>query len=179
MNFISQLSEIVHKIRKTKTSRLVIGLDHNLDLLKVSTHGPMHRFLDEIMEIGLLPSVTRPTRITHSTATLIDNILIDQKYSERYKSCVLIENISDHLPCLTTLCGVTTPLNRAKKITSRDTRPKKLNALNQVLKQTDWNFLEETDDVDIKFKGFHELVTSAVDSCCPMRDRLITYKNVR
>ena len=121
ISFIAQLSELVHKIRKTKIFGLVIGLDHNLDFLKVSSHGPMHQFLDEVMEIGLLPLISRPTQITHSTATLIDNILIDQKFIERYKSSVLIENISDHLPCLTTLCGVTTPLNRGKKVTSRDT----------------------------------------------------------
>ena len=110
-NFITELSKLVHTIKKSKNTGIIIGLDHNLDFLKSSTHGSTHQFLEEIMELGLLPSITRPTRITHSTATLIDNILIDQKFSENYKSSVLIDNISDHLPCLTTLCGVTSPRN--------------------------------------------------------------------
>ena len=110
-NFITELSKLVHTIKKSKNTGIMIGLDHNLDFLKCSTHGRTHQFLEEIMELGLLPSITRPTRITHSTATLIDNILIDQKFSENYKSSVLIDNISDHLPCLTTLCGITSPWN--------------------------------------------------------------------
>ena len=110
-NFITQLSKLVHNIKRLKNTGLVIGLDYNLDFLKSSTHGPIHQFLEEIMELGLLPSITRPTRITHSMATLIDNILVDQKFSENYKSSVLIENISDHLPCLTTLCGIMLPQN--------------------------------------------------------------------
>ena len=39
-SFISRLSDLVRKIRKSKISGLVIGLDHNLDFLKGSTHGP-------------------------------------------------------------------------------------------------------------------------------------------
>ena len=84
------------------------------------------------MKLGLLPSITRPTRITHSTATLIDKILIDQKFSKQYKNSVLIENLSDHLPCLTTLCGVTTPQNQDKTVISRDTRKKNLDTLQVV-----------------------------------------------
>ena len=98
----------------------MIGLDHNLDFLKSSTHTPTHQFIDKLLDLGLVPTITRPTRITHCTATLIDNILVDQRYCEAYKSAVVIENISDHLPCLTTLCGVTAPRNRDKTICSRD-----------------------------------------------------------
>ena len=104
-NFITQLRRLVCDLRKTKNAGLVIGLDHNLDFLKSSTHKPTHLFLEEIMDLGLLPSISRPTRITRSTATLIDNILIDQKFSASYKSSVIIENLSNHLPCFTTFCG--------------------------------------------------------------------------
>ena len=110
-NFIADLSKLVHTIKKSKNMGIIIGLDHNLDFLKSSTHGPTHQFLEKIMELGLFPSITRLTRITHSTATLINNILIDQKFSKNYKSSVLIDNISDHLPHLTTLCGITSPRN--------------------------------------------------------------------
>ena len=124
------------------------------------------------MELGLFPSITRPTRITHSTATLIDNILIDQKFSENYKSSVLIDNISDHLPCLTTLCGIASPRNRDKTLISRDIRKKNLENLHHKLQNTDWGFLDDHLDVNSKFNTFH-------DNFCLLRERKIKYKNIR
>ena len=47
-NFIRQLSNLVHSIRKSKISGLVIGFDHNVDFLKASTHGPTHQFLEQL-----------------------------------------------------------------------------------------------------------------------------------
>ena len=127
----------------------------------------------------MLPSTTRPTRITHSTATLIDNILVDQKFTEHYKSSVSIENISDHLPCLTTLCGVMSPQNRDKTVTSRDIQRKNLDNLHHKLQHNDWGFLEDLEDVNSKFSGFHQYLTDAIDNFCPMSERKIKYKNVR
>ena len=132
-NFITQFTNLVQNVKKGKSTGLVVGLDHNFDFLKSSTHAPTHQFLEEIVDLGLPPSTTQPTRITHSTATLIDNILIEQRFSENYKSAVLIENLSDHLPCLTTLCGVTSPQNRDKKVTCCDTGKKNLDNLHRRL----------------------------------------------
>ena len=154
-------------------------MNHNLDFLKSSSHPPTHRFLEEMMDLGLLPSITRPTRITHSTATLIDNILIDQKFSENYKSSVLIDNISDHLPYCTTLCGITAPRNRNRTITSRDIHDKNIDKLVRELQQTDWEFLDSQADADSKFNSFHEHLTSIIDNFCPIREREISYKKIR
>ena len=53
---------------------MIIGLDHNMDFLKSHVHVPTNDFIEEILTTGLLPTISRPTRITKSTATLIDNI---------------------------------------------------------------------------------------------------------
>ena len=42
----------------------------------------------------------RPTRITHNSATLIDNVSISFNLSKTYTSGIIISDISDHLPCL-------------------------------------------------------------------------------
>ena len=131
------------------------------------------------MELSLLPSITRPTRITHSTATLIDNILIDQTFSKNYKSSVLIDNISDHLPWLTALCGITSPQNRDKTVTSRDIRKKNLENLHHKLQNTDWGFLDDHLDVNSKFNTFHQHIIESIDNFCPLQEREIKYKNIR
>ena len=78
-------------------------MDHNLDFLKSEVHKPTAVFIARNLEHDLISCITRPTRITKNSATLIDNIFIDNKYQESYKSDVLLENISDHLPCRVTI----------------------------------------------------------------------------
>ena len=51
------------------------------------------------------PIITRPTRITKSSTTLIDNILIDRKLLDSYYCGILLDDISDHMPCLLGLKG--------------------------------------------------------------------------
>ena len=89
-----------------KRCEVILGMDHNMDLLKTDIHGPTRRFVDAILEAGLMPSISKPTRISHTTATLIDNIIIDQKYNGNYESYVLLDDMSDHLPCAAVLENV-------------------------------------------------------------------------
>ena len=52
----------------------IIGLDHNLDLIKQSIHQKTQEFIENILDNNLLPTITKPTRISKSSATLIDNV---------------------------------------------------------------------------------------------------------
>ena len=47
--------------------------------------------------------ITRPTRITQNSATLIDNIYISNNLQCSFDSLILIEDISDHLPTVALL----------------------------------------------------------------------------
>ena len=48
--------------------------DMNIDLLKYHSHQQTERYLDMIYSLDLLPVITKPTRITNHTATLIEHI---------------------------------------------------------------------------------------------------------
>ena len=74
-------------------------MDHNIDLLKTMTHHNIQTFLETSFQEGMFPTITRPTRITKSTATLLDNIFINEELHSDDNSHILLDNISDHLPC--------------------------------------------------------------------------------
>ena len=93
--FLKQYKLMLETIRKTHKGETIIGMDHNLDLLKASTHEDTQEFLDLNFEQNKLPCITRPTHITKSTATLIDNIFISQYLHNSFDSCVLINDISE------------------------------------------------------------------------------------
>ena len=46
----------------------------NVDLIKVGTHGPTSDFVEGFTSGGFYPLISLPTRLTDTTATLIDNI---------------------------------------------------------------------------------------------------------
>ena len=63
------------------------------------------KFIELNLESNLLPCITRPTRITKSTATLIDKVLISKNLQGKQDSKILITDISDHLPSIVTING--------------------------------------------------------------------------
>ena len=97
-DFIETFNNQMTKINATK-SECIIGLDHNLDLLKQSIHPKTQEFLECILDHNLLPAITKPTRISKTSATLIDNILLSKKLQPEYKSLIIKDDLSDHLPC--------------------------------------------------------------------------------
>ena len=75
-------------------------MDHNLNLLKATYHKETQDFIDLNFNNNLLPCITQPTCITKSAATLIDNIFISHALHKSFDSCVLVNDLSDHMPSL-------------------------------------------------------------------------------
>jgi endonuclease/exonuclease/phosphatase family metal-dependent hydrolase len=71
--------------------------DFNLDLMKYHCHHFTSEFLDIMYSNMFFPLITRPTRITSNTATLIDNIFSNHLENFSF-SGLLFTDISDHLP---------------------------------------------------------------------------------
>ena len=47
--------------------RLIGGMDHNLDLIKSDKHQPTKEFIEINLENELIPTITKPTRITKNS----------------------------------------------------------------------------------------------------------------
>ena len=69
----------------------------------------------------MIPTITQPTRITRSTATLIDNIIISQSNCGNYIASILVEDMSDHLPTICVINSLMAMTREPLKICSRDT----------------------------------------------------------
>ena len=121
--FVQKLQAQITQGKRT-TRNIIIGLDHNLDLLKCDLHGATFKFMDMLYDQKLVPTITKPTRITTSSATLIDNIIINLELAVNTTSGILEENISDHLPCYNLIGGLGIKKEKSQIITTRDMRPK-------------------------------------------------------
>ena len=67
--------------------------DFNIDLLKVNIHAKTNEFVNDVISQGFLPKITRPTRITPHSATLIDHIYSNDN---RPTSGIIITDVADH-----------------------------------------------------------------------------------
>ena len=96
----SENSSILSKISKNKNfskcSLEIVG-DFNIDLLQFQNHEQTNDFLEASFSFGLLPVITKPTRITPTSATLIDHIWVKNK-SELHIAGIILCHISDHYP---------------------------------------------------------------------------------
>ena len=134
--FTSLFSQLIKKANDgNPNTNLVVGLDHNMDLLKHRTHRPTRSFVETIYDAGLAPLITKPTRIAHSSATLIDNILVSHKLLDSTIQGIICDNTSDHLPCYTLIQDLYLKKMQPQTITTRDLRAANINALKCKLKE--------------------------------------------
>ena len=55
---IDHIENIVTKVKLEKNHKqLILGMDHNFDLLKCNKHRPTKRFLDKMIVLNMLPAI--------------------------------------------------------------------------------------------------------------------------
>jgi hypothetical protein len=92
--FSSTLNDIMDMINTEKKTCIIMG-DFNIDLLKYNTHNKTNDYIDNVFAKGFLPLILKPTRITQSTATLIDHIYSNDIKSNS-TSGIIINDLVDH-----------------------------------------------------------------------------------
>ena len=92
--FSDTIERLFNRVRNKDT--LFLCGDFNIDLLKCDSHGGMKQFIDLMYSLGLYPLIKRPSRITTTSATLIDNMFTSELEC-KIDSGLLVNDISDHL----------------------------------------------------------------------------------
>ena len=146
---------------------LIIGLDHNLDLIKHAKHRVTKEFIELNLENQLLPTITKPTRITRTTATLLDNIIIGRTFQSDYEPSIIVNDMSDHLPCLLKIKNPSIFLKSAIKITTRGLNYEKVCQLNNKLAEINWDDKLGNGSVTEQYTKFHDTLLNSIDEVAP------------
>ena len=170
--FINTFNTQIDKINK-KGYECIIGLNHNLDLLKQSVHSKTQEFLECILDHNLLPTITKPTRISKTSATLIGNILISKKLQPNYESLIIVDDLSDHLPCLVKLKNFK-PTGTKNFILKRVINNKVVKKINEDLSKIDWNIKMKDKPASDSFHAFHSELLISLNKHAP--EKLIRVK---
>ena len=87
---------------------------------------------------GYVPTITMPTRVTHQSATLIENIFTNKPTHEDLTG-IIITDISDHFAMFHIGNFNKTPPINAPKYTTRSLKHENILALKTQLKSTDFS----------------------------------------
>ena len=93
--FNESLNVILDKLKCENKLCFLMG-DYNINPLYHDKHGPTS--VELMHSYSFLSLINRPTRITETSATLIDNIFVNCCDLDRSFQCILVTDISDHLP---------------------------------------------------------------------------------
>jgi exonuclease III len=96
VEFNAEIEVLFSSIVKGTKDIVLLG-DFNIDLLKINEHKETNIFYNNLTSHQLIPAITKPTRITPTSSTLIDNIFTNA-WSSLIDSTIFIADLSDHLP---------------------------------------------------------------------------------
>ena len=105
--FTDQITNSVRRLT-IENKQCYVMSDFNIHLLNHDHHMETHDYVDAMFSDSLIPQITKPTRITPITATLIDNIYRNDILSEYNQRQGIV--YSDHL-----LIFILTTLNNDKQ----------------------------------------------------------------
>ena len=171
-SFTDALAAILNGNKRKYKASLLTG-DFNLDLLKSSQHLPTQDFVDMLASSSYIPSITKPTRITDSTATLLDNVFINA-YGSKFESAVVYSDISDHFPILLKMNVKIVDKTGCTHSKKRHLTGENIKFFREELKLVNWNLVINNDcinsDPDSAYTKFSDLITKIYNETFKLED---------
>ena len=173
--FINHLSKICTKLNTNKME-FILGTDQNIDLLKVENSN-VNSLMEELYLNETIPVITKPTRVTYHTATLIDQIYISAKSFQNVESQIILDDTSDHLPCICIFKNKKNVKNHEVTFTGRNINDVNMSRLIDFLNCYKWENLNMF-DTDTAYDTFLNVLNTGMNCFMPLKAITIKGKNV-
>ena len=146
--------------------------DFNIDLLKSESCDHANRFTEQLFTSSHIALITKPTRITQHTATLIDNIFTNNiEKLESSANGIIFSDLSDHLPIVHT-CNLNTHkenINQTEPIYKRIINNSNIKLFTNTIKNIPGeNILNSTNPTE-SFDEFSKIYTTAYETHFPLK----------
>ena len=153
--FASFMESFSNLLGSVDTKDCYILTDSNVNLLSLSNSSQSLDFLDLLLSYGFLNLITKATRFSKNSFSLIDQIFTNKK-SLSFSSGIILNDLSDHLltfTCLDFKKGCK-PAPKFKKC--RDFSDRNLNQFKDNLSSLSWERVTSCQDVNLAFSNFWE-----------------------
>ena len=101
-SFFAKFSSVLENIAN-KYDIILMG-DLNIDVLSQNKENSVIQYKNMLLSLGLKNKISKPTRITETTETVLDHVITNLPNDVMY-SGILVAKVTDHLPVFA-LCGL-------------------------------------------------------------------------
>jgi Reverse transcriptase (RNA-dependent DNA polymerase)/Endonuclease/Exonuclease/phosphatase family len=164
--FCEILTNVTSEIQKSNKEMYLLG-DLNIDVLKYKSCNLANTYVDLLFSNGLLQVVTKPTRCTNSSATLLDHVITNSQ-SNNFASYVLISFISDHFPVIFELSNNVQP-SKPKILESRNFSAQNVDNFNTFLSNQNWDTLLAINDPQRAYNEFSDTFFNIYNMFFPLK----------
>ena len=185
-NLFDKILQKLNTNRYANKIKYLVG-DINQDLIKYDNDDDCQNLIDNAHNNGFVQIVSRPTRITEHSATLIDHVYTNNIDSTL--SCnILTLDISDHLATHTRVTlGTSTAQSRriSAQVKNDKGNLRIFNEANdikfrQLIHEETWEeVLSDTLDAQTAYNKFDEIYTKHYNAAYPLRSERVRRKNER
>nr|CAI5838393.1 unnamed protein product [Callosobruchus analis] len=166
--FLSEFEDVL-TITSPISDRFVCGGDVNINLLDI-TSSKQNQFCEIYESFSLKQLINKPTRITSSSATLLDIILVNDNDSSDVLSADVtdVHNIADHALVHCKLkCSKTYPERNERRL--RNFKRIDNATLDHILSLTPFQHIFWIESIDHKIKYINQLLLNIFDTAAPKR----------
>ena len=174
--FVSTLYELMNIINNENNLCTLMG-DFNIDLLKYNTHTKTNDYLDNIFSLGFLPLITKPTRITPASATLIDHIYTNN-ISQSQLSGIILTDVADHFGTFHIILN-TPPCSTNEKFKKRSFSEINITKFKNDLDTKDFSIIKQTQCPNEAYRLFSTLYNDSYEKAFPLKETKINKKYIK
>ena len=164
---ISTHVNIIQSLKSSKDHKncdFQILSDFNVNILNFAQHELTNTYIESMFSLGLLPVITRPTRLHHMSATLIDHIF-ESNQLKGYIAGIIISSLSDHFPTFY-IEQCTTKKLILKPFKSRIINEETIPGYENILKTAPWGNVIK-DEPKLAFDNFFQILDDSRDVAFP------------
>ena len=168
INIHNAILDQIKRDKRLQKHKLILVSDFNVNILNFNSHEDTALYVDSQMSRGLLPVITKPTRIYQYSATLIDHIFISP-VDNPVSSGVLISDISDHMATFFVEELGSCEMN-FEQVFYRKVDEKSIATFREHLAEGGWENIPDHDP-EIYFQGFFKTLSEKIDLSFPLKQK--------
>ena len=173
INFISTLSDKISSLNSS--SKLIIAGDFNFNLFHIDNDIGVSTFIDSLHSLGLIHTISKPTRDISNAISLLDNIYISNTIS--YNSGLLYWDISDHFPIFIFIQNLFSSPNITETIKYRLINETTLDNMANSLSTHNFDVILNSPSLDNAIDILDETILHCFNQHCPIITKRITRRD--
>ncbi len=188
-HFIDMYDKVLGKLVRHKGKQIIVSGDFNIDLIKYNSETCCQDLIDTASNHGFVQIISRPTRVTDHSATLIDHVYTN-KINSVVSSCVVTLDLSDHLATCVTVSLDSTYDRAQYNLPNRRDNSEQLEyrlyneANNEKFKSfieaEDWDALLTDDtDAESQYNKFIDIYSKHYDAAYPLNTKRVRREHER